>query len=128
MGGELEKATRGFFDLVDRKDGGAMIGALAEDPQSIDEISRRWLRGTDEVGAYIRQMVKTVDDVHSSISDVRERVQGEIGLMTCWIEQDYTLEGKSVHVSAPTTLVFRREGGAWKVLLFHSVPLPAEDL
>jgi ketosteroid isomerase-like protein len=128
MGGELEKATRGFFDLVDRKDGVAMIGALAEDPQSIDEISRRWLRGTDEVGAYIRQMVKTVDDVHSSISDVRERVQGEIGLMTCWIEQDYTLEGKSVHVSAPTTLVFRREGGAWKVLLFHSVPLPAEDL
>jgi hypothetical protein len=127
MGGELEKATRGFFDLVDRKDGEAMIGALAEDPQSIDEISRRWLRGTDEVGAYIRQMVKTVDDVHSSISDVRESVQGEIGLMTCWMEQDYTLEGKPVHVSAPTTLAFRRDSGAWKVLLFHSIPLPPEE-
>ena len=36
------------------------------------------------------------------------------------------LEGKQQHVSAPTTLVFRREDGEWKYLLFHLIPLPPE--
>jgi ketosteroid isomerase-like protein len=71
--------------------------------------------------------VKMVGDVHTTISDVHEPGLGDIGLMTCWIEQDYTLEGKRQHVSAPTTLAFRRESGEWKILLFHSVPLPPEE-
>lgn len=127
MGGELETATRRFLDSVDRKDAEAIIRAGAKDVQGVDEISRHWMRGIDEFGAYIRQLVKMVDDVHTTISDGHETVQGEMGLMTCWMEQDYTLEGKPQHVSAPTTVAFRRESGAWKILLFHSVPLPPEE-
>jgi len=127
MGGALEAATRQLFDSLDRKDAESIIRAAAEDVQGVDEISRRWMRGTDELGAYTRQLVKMVGDVHTTISDVHETVLGDIGLMTCWIEQDYTLEGKRQHVSAPTTLAFRRESGEWKILLFHSVPLPPEE-
>jgi ketosteroid isomerase-like protein len=127
MGGELETATRRFLDSVDRKDAEAIIRAGAKDVQGVDEISRHWMRGIDEFGAYIRQLVKMVDDVHTTISDGHETVQGDMGLMTCWMEQDYTLEGKPQHVSAPTTVAFRRESGAWKILLFHSVPLPPEE-
>jgi ketosteroid isomerase-like protein len=127
MGGELETATRRFLDSVDRKDAEAVIRAGAKDVQGVDEISRHWMRGIDEFGAYIRQLVKMVDDVHTTISDGHETVQGDMGLMTCWMEQDYTLEGKPQHVSAPTTVAFRRESGAWKILLFHSVPLPPEE-
>jgi ketosteroid isomerase-like protein len=36
------------------------------------------------------------------------------------------MEGKAQHVSAPTTLVLRRQDGEWKLALFHSVPLPEE--
>jgi ketosteroid isomerase-like protein len=127
MGGELETATRRFLDSVDRKDAEAIIRAGAKDVQGVDEISRHWMRGIDEFGTYIRQLVKMVDDVHTTISDGHETVQGDMGLMTCWMEQDYTLEGKPQHVSAPTTVAFRRESGAWKILLFHSVPLPPEE-
>jgi ketosteroid isomerase-like protein len=127
MGGELETATRRFLDSVDQKDAEAIIRAGAKDVQGVDEISRHWMRGIDEFGAYIRQLVKMVDDVHTTISDGHETVQGDMGLMTCWMEQDYTLEGKPQHVSAPTTVAFRRESGAWKILLFHSVPLPPEE-
>src|SRR5437899_2857403 len=77
--------------------------------------------------AYIRHVVNMVEDVHTSISNVKETLLGDIGILTCWIEQDYTLEGKAQHVSAPTTVVFRREGNAWKVGLFHSLPLPPEE-
>ncbi len=126
MDDELERATMQFFGFVDRKDAEAVIGASAQDIQSVDEISRQWLRGIDELGAYIRQMVTAVEDVHTMVGNVQSNVLGDTGIVTCWVEQDYTLEGKRQHVSAPTTIVFRREGGAWKVVLFHSVPLPPE--
>lgn len=127
MVGVLEAATRQYFDFVDRKDAEAIIGAGTEDIQAVDEISRRWLRGIDELGGYIRQTVRMVDDVRTSIGNVHETLSGDIGILTCWIEQDYTFDGKRQHVSAPTTVAFRREGGAWKVVLFHSLPLPPEE-
>jgi hypothetical protein len=43
--------------------------------------------------------------------------------VTCWLEQDYTLDGDAQHVSAPTTIGFVRIDGGWKVSLFHSIPL-----
>jgi ketosteroid isomerase-like protein len=55
---------------------------------------------------------------------VEERVWGDTGVLTCWLDQDYTMDGKAQHVSAPTTIVFRREGVEWKLALFHSIPLP----
>ena len=127
MGGALEAATRQYFDFVDRKDAEALIEAGTEDIQAVDEISRRWIRGIDELGTYIRHLLNMVEEVHTSISNVHETLLGEIGILTCWIEQDYTLEGKGQHVSAPTTVAFRRESGAWKIFLFHSVPLPTEE-
>jgi ketosteroid isomerase-like protein len=127
MGGALEAATRQYFDFVDRKDSEAIIGAGTEDIQAVDEISRRWMRGINELGTYIRDLLKIVENVHTSISNVHETLLGDIGILTCWIEQDYTLDGKRTHVSAPTTVAFRRESGAWKVVLFHSVPLPPEE-
>jgi len=57
MGGALEAATRQYFDFVDRKDAEAIIEAGTEDIQAVDEISRRWMRGIDELGAYIRHVV-----------------------------------------------------------------------
>ena len=127
MGGTLEAATRQLFDSVDRKDAEAIIEAGAMDVQGVDEISRHWMRGIDELAAYLRQLLNTVEEVRTTISDAHEIVQGDVGLLTCWIEQDYILEGKQTHVSAPTTVAFRRESGAWKILLFHSVPLPPDE-
>jgi ketosteroid isomerase-like protein len=49
----------------------------------------------------------------------------DTGIVTGWLEQDYVLEGKPDHVSAPTTFVLHREDGEWKVALVHSVPLPS---
>jgi hypothetical protein len=49
----------------------------------------------------------------------------DTGIVTCWLEQDYVLEGKPDHVSAPTTFALHREDGEWKVALVHSVPLPS---
>ena len=127
MGGRLEATTRQFFASLDRKDGEAVIRACTNDVQAVDEISRRWLRGIDELGAYVRQMVTMVEDVQTTINSVHESVLDDTGLLTCWMDQDYTLEGKPKHVSAPTTIAFPLVNGDWQMLLLHSVPLPAEE-
>lgn len=128
MGGALETATRQLFGALDRKDADAIIRSAANDVQGVDEISRKWQRGIDALGSYFRQAFEMIDSIQSTINDVNESVQGETGLVTCWLEQDYTLEGKRMHVSAPTTVAFRREGGGWKFVLVHSVPMPPPEM
>ncbi len=125
MPGELEVLTRQMLSALDRNDAEGFIRNSADDVQAVDEISRRWLRGVSEVGDYLRSVVKQIEGVRSTINNVREAIWGEAGVLTCWLEQDYTLEGTKQHVSAPTTVVFRRNNGAWKMVLFESIPLPA---
>ena len=93
----------------------------------VDEIARRWIRGRDDIAAYFRQLIPTLSDVHSEISDVEKRIWGDTGVVTLWIEQDYTLDGTATHLSAPTTTVLREQAGEWKIALIHSVPLPEEE-
>jgi ketosteroid isomerase-like protein len=101
-----------------------MIETATEDAQGVDEISRRWLRGRGELDSYLRQLKGAVSDVRAELRDAEERVWGDTGILTCWLDQDYTMDGNAQHVSAPTTIVFRRERGEWKLALFHSIPLP----
>ena len=90
-------------------------------------ISRRWIRGS-ELESHLRQMLDQVNDVHTRLRDVTERVWDDTGVLTCWLEQRYTIEGAEQQISAPTTLVFRRSNGNWKLALFHSVPLTEHDV
>ena len=57
---------------------------------------------------------------------MHETVWGDSGMLTCIVEQTYTLEGRQQHVAAPTSVVLRREGEAWRIVLFHSIPLPEQ--
>lgn len=126
MAGELEAVVRGMFDALDRGDAASVGEDIASDAQGIDEISRRWMRGSDEVRGYASQLSEQAKDVHSELVDVHATIWGDVGLLTCWLEQDYTFEGERQHISAPTTVVLRRDSGAWKFALFHSAPLPGQ--
>lgn len=124
MAGELGAVVTEMFDALRKKDLDALLAFSAADSQGVDEISRRWLRGREEMDRYISGLVGMVEDVESELRDVHETAYGDVGVVTFWLEQNYTLEGKREHVSAPTTVVLRREGDAWKLALFHSIPLP----
>jgi ketosteroid isomerase-like protein len=127
MGGVLETATRQLFEALDRKDAGAVKRTAAKDIQGVDEISRRWNRGIEAYDSYFQQLLRMVDHSQSTINDVHETTLGDAGLVTCWLEQDYTLEGKRTHVSAPTSVAFRRERDGWKIILIHTVPMPPAE-
>jgi ketosteroid isomerase-like protein len=124
MAGELETAARQFTTSLDALDVDAMVSMLADDVEGVEEISRQWLRGRDAVAEYIRQLAQQVSDLRTELRDVNERVWGDVGVVTCWLDQTYTYEDAPVRISAPTTLLFRSDAGEWKLALFHSVPLP----
>jgi len=126
MAGELTTAAAEFVAALDSMDVDAMMEGVAEEAQGVDEVSRRWIRGRAEIGAYLRQLMGSVSAVRTELRDTDESVWGDTGLLTCWLEQAYTLAGEQQRISAPTTIVFRREGGEWKLALFHSVPLPEQ--
>jgi uncharacterized protein (TIGR02246 family) len=126
MAGQLEQAANELFSAFEAKDSARLTDLFSEDAQGVDEISRRWIRGRDELEAYLRQLIEVVSDVQTELRDAREASWGETGLLTCWLEQSYTHEGRAQHVSAPTTIVFRRENGTWKAALFHSIPIPEQ--
>lgn len=124
--GALEAAVRDVLGAFDRQEYGGILRLAMPDAQGVDEIARRWLRDADEVEAYFKQLEGAVDDVSSTLSDVREDDWGDVGLVTCWLEQDYTLDGEPRHVSAPSSFVLRRYEGEWRIALIHTVPLPEE--
>ena len=126
MPDELTNVATDFFAALDALDADRMKEMLSGDVQSVDEVSRRWLRGRGDVDNYLREVIPAVSDVGTRLLDAEERIWGETGVLTCWIDQDYTMNGTPQHISAPTTLIFRREGGAWKLVLWHSIPLPEE--
>ena len=126
MPDELTNVATDFFAALDALDADRMKEMLSGDVQSVDEVSRRWLRGRGDVDNYLREVIPAVSDVGTRLRDAEERIWGETGVLTCWIDQDYTMNDTPQHISAPTTLIFRREGGAWKLVLWHSIPLPEE--
>jgi ketosteroid isomerase-like protein len=127
VSGPLETAARQFTASLDALDVAAMVGVLADDVEGVEEISRQWLRGRDAVARYMRELATQVSDIRTTLRDVNERVWGEVGVVTCWLDQTYTFEGESVGISAPTTLLFRNDAGGWKLTLFHSVPFPEQE-
>jgi len=54
------------------------------------------------VDNYLRDLMPAVSDVETQLRDAEERIWGDTGLLTCWIDQDYTMHGTPQHISAPT--------------------------
>jgi ketosteroid isomerase-like protein len=106
MATESSTATRTseFFRLLDAKDVAALRATFADDPQGTDEMTRGWLRGRPALEAYFTDNLPHMTDIHSTLDDVAVRAWGDVEV-------------------APTTLLWRREGDAWKLALVHSIPL-----
>lgn len=123
-GTSLEQRARQLLELLDAMDLDALGGLLADDAQSVDEITQGWTRGRAAIEDYLSQLKGTVSEVHSRMSDPQESVWGDVGLVTFVLDQTYTMDGKQQTVSAPTSILFRRQDGDWKIALIHTVPIP----
>ena len=120
----LEQEVHQLFELLDSMDIRGISAMLIDDAQGIDEISRRWMRGKDALDAYFAQLEGTVSAPKSQVSDLHATAWGEVGLVTFVLDQTYKMDGEEHRISAPTSIVFNRGNGGWKVAMIHTVPLP----
>jgi ketosteroid isomerase-like protein len=127
VAGVIEGVANDLIEAMDTRDLERMLAYTDDDTQGVDELSRRWIRGS-ELEDHLRQIVGMVNDVHTTLRDVNERVWDDTGVLTCWLEQRYMIEQAEQQISAPTTMIFRRSEGDWKLALFHSVPLAEHDV
>ena len=121
---ELEQEARRLLDRLDAMDTEALGASFTDDAQGIDELTHGWRRGREAINAYLSELVGTVSDVRSRISDLHVTSWGDAGVVTFVLEQTYQMNGETQNLSAPTSLVFRRQDDGWKVALIHSAPLP----
>jgi len=118
--------VRALLRDFDRLDIPAVRARMADDVRGIDEISRAWIRDRAGMEAYFAGLEGSVTDIATTVFDLDERVWGDTAVVTGWMEQDYQLQGKPVHISSPMTVALRRDGASWKVALVHAVPLVEE--
>jgi ketosteroid isomerase-like protein len=123
----LLQAVSRLLERLDAMDLDALGAMVDDEVQSVDEISCGWMRGRRAIERYFAQLKNTVSNVHSRMSDVDEHAWGDTGLVTFVLDQTYMLDGQQQAISAPTSIVFRRRDGNWKVVLIHTVPLPEES-
>jgi ketosteroid isomerase-like protein len=115
--------VRELFDAVDQFDFSRALTTLAEDVQSANEMSRRWLRAKDAKAASYEEIGGDMTAGKSELSDLHTEVWGDVALVTLWLEQDYKHDGTTHHVSAPSSFLLRRDGDSWKIVLIHSIPV-----
>jgi ketosteroid isomerase-like protein len=118
-------ATRAsdYFRLIDAKDEAGLRAMFSGHPQHADEITRGWLRGRQAVLACLADTFPHITDIHSTIEDIEVRRWGDVEVETFMLRQSYVYDGTPYAIEAPTTMIWRREGDAWKVALGHSIPL-----
>ncbi len=123
----VERTVRELFADFDRMDAAAMKAGMTGDAQAVDEISRAWLRDPASLGGYFDGLAGVVSGVRTELHDLHVVAWGDAAVATMWLEQDYTMAGNPEHVSAPTTVVLRRDPDRWRTALVHTVPLPDEE-
>jgi ketosteroid isomerase-like protein len=123
----LESMARGLFEALDRKDFDGIVRLATDDVQGVDEISRGWLRGRAAMEAYFKSLGEQASNIRSTLSDIHAVEVGDVGILTLVVDQEYDIGGQRTSIHAPTSIVVRRVGGDWRIVLLHSVPLAEES-
>jgi len=120
---ELQQIVIDTFKELDVLDFKSIFSKLADDVETVDEISQTWSRGRAAVEKTFESIAEAVSNIKSEVSDFNVVSAGDAAVVTCVLHQSYDYQGQSVSIVAPTTSVFRNENGTWKFVLIHSLPV-----
>lgn len=124
MSNTAQETIAQILQGIDTGDIDQVMAAYTEDAAGIDEISRGWMRGRDQIADYTANLLAELSDCTSQLTDVHEAVIGDMAVVTAVLTQNYVWSGEAQSVEMPATFVLRREDGEWRVMLFHALPIP----
>lgn len=83
--------------------------------------SRRYgCRGRAAIGENFSRIGKRYDESHTGVRNVQVTQTPEIAVVTCVIHYELLWDGSPFTVDAPTTMIFVREPGTWRLRLLHT--------
>jgi ketosteroid isomerase-like protein len=123
-----EQTVNELLRALDGLDMDAIESMFADNPQGVDELSGGWRRVRDRLRPYFDWLKGSgFADINTRISDVHTEDWGDTALVTAVLDQSYSMGGEQTSLHAPTSIVLRRDGDAWRIALVHSVPLPEQE-
>ena len=122
MSNDLKNVVIDLFAAFDKLDIESVIDRLSDDIEQVDELTQKWSRGKAKVAEAYNALAGMVSDIKSELSDFNVITSSDMSIVTCTLHQSYMHEGNLVSIVAPTTVAFRQDGGAWKIVLIHSIP------
>ncbi len=122
MSNDLKNVVIDLFAAFDKLDIESVIDRLSDDIEQVDELTQKWSRGKAKVTEAYNGFAGVVSEIKSELSDFNVITSSDMSIVTCTLHQSYTHEGNLVSIVAPTTVAFRQDGGAWKIVLIHSIP------
>jgi len=122
MSNDLKNVVIDLFAAFDKLDIESVIDRLSDDIEQVDELTQKWSRGKAKVAEAYNALAGMVSEIKSELSDFNVITSSDMSIVTCTLHQSYKYEGNLVSIVAPTTVAFRQDGGAWKIVLIHSIP------
>jgi hypothetical protein len=123
LAADLERFVHQLYAELGRRNVDHLAAVLDPDVRLLDERTGRWTYGPDAVVEGTRAELGAAESYSNRIEEVEARMIGpDIGMVTyVWFGQG-TWEGVEYNIRCPSSLVARRDGDGWRVVLMHSVP------
>ena len=116
----LERLLREFWAHFDAKDYEALSAMMTEDALETDDLAQGWLRGQAAIGEHFARMGERYEDSHTALEDVTVTETSANAVVTCVVVYQLRWDSQPGSWRWPTTMIFVREAGAWKIALLHT--------
>jgi ketosteroid isomerase-like protein len=116
----LEERAREFWSHFDVKDHRALVDMMTQEAMETDDLAQRWLHGQAAIEEHFARMGKRYEDSHTRLEDVTVNESPETAVLTCVVHYQMRWDGQPGEWRWPTTMIFVRKAGEWRIALVHT--------
>jgi ketosteroid isomerase-like protein len=85
-----------------------------------DDLAGGWLRGPAAIGEHFAAMGPRYEDSHTVLEDVEVTATTDTAVLTCIVHYEMRWDGTPGTWRWPTTMIFRRQAGEWRLAVVHT--------
>lgn len=111
-----------MFKTLDRLEAEPFFEFFSHDVTIVDELGKKWIRGKVAAVEAWTPIMGAMQSCSSALSEIHVDIAGDIAIVTCMLDQTYVFDGQSTTITAPTTCLIRKDNGAMKISLVHTIP------
>jgi ketosteroid isomerase-like protein len=84
-----------------------------------DDLAHGWLRGQPAIGEHFARMGERYEGSQTVPEDVEVTETSDSAVVTCVVHYQMRWDGRPGSWRWPTTMIFLRQGGEWRLALVH---------